>query len=66
MSSSRSIAEHMVRVVRMVLYSSMTSVKDPLESIIGDDIRGRMLRLFVLNADTIYTAKQFTRAIREE
>ena len=64
MSSSRGIVQHMVRVVRMVLYNSMTSVKDPLESIVGDDIRGRMLRLFVLNADTIYTAKQFTRAIR--
>ena len=40
-------------------------MKDPLESIIGDAVRVRMLRLFVLNPEMIYTPKEFAKILRK-
>ena len=42
----------------------MTTFNDPLESIIGDEIRVKLLRVFVLNQDTLYIAKDFVKTLR--
>lgn len=39
--------------------------KDPLESIIGDEIRAKMLRVFALNRDSIYTVGDFVKTLRK-
>ena len=41
------------------------STKDPLDTIIGDPVRVKMLRLFTLNQDTIYTVKEFIKTLRK-
>lgn len=43
----------------------MNVTKDPLESIIGDDVRAKLLRLFVLNADFVYTVSDFSNALKK-
>ena len=44
----------------------MKGVKDPLESIIGDPIRVKLLRIFVSDKDTIYSVKEFAGALRRK
>ncbi len=39
--------------------------KDPLNTIIGDPVRVKMLRLFALNQDTIYTVKEFIKSLKK-
>ena len=42
----------------------MTVGNDPLESIVGDELRVKLLRVFVLNKDAIYIAKDFVKTLR--
>lgn len=43
----------------------MSTNKDPLISIIGNELRVKMLRVFVLNKDAVYTAKEFAKTLRK-
>ena len=44
---------------------SMNSKRDPLCSIIGDVVRVKLLRVFTLNKDSLYVAKDFTKTLRK-
>ena len=39
--------------------------KDPLLSVVGDTIRVKLLRVFVLNKDSVHTAGEFARVLRK-
>lgn len=41
----------------------MDTSNDPLCSIVGDEVRVKLLRLFVLNNDTIYLPRDFVKAL---
>ena len=43
----------------------MNDQQDPLYSIIGDMTRVKMLRVFVLNKDSLYVVSDFTKALRK-
>ena len=43
----------------------MKSHTDPLDSIIGDEIRVKLLRIFVLNKDSVYAIKDFVKVLRK-
>ncbi len=43
----------------------MAKMNDPLESIVGDALRVKMLRVFVLNPETVYTVKEFMKVFRK-
>lgn len=43
----------------------MSDQQDPLYSIIGDVIRVKLLRIFVLNKDSLYVVKDFTKTLRK-
>ena len=43
----------------------MSDHQDPLYSIIGDEIRVKLLRVFVLNKDSLYVAQDFTKTLRK-
>ena len=43
----------------------MSDQQDPLYSIIGDTVRVKLLRVFVLNKDSLYVAKDFTKTLRK-
>ncbi|MCY4577188.1 MAG: hypothetical protein OXB96_02015 [Candidatus Kaiserbacteria bacterium] len=43
----------------------MNDRQDPLYSIIGDAVRAKLLRVFALNKDSLYVAKDFTKALRK-
>ena len=43
----------------------MNDKHDPLYSIIGDATRVKMLRVFVMNKDSLYVAGDFTKALRK-
>lgn len=38
---------------------------DPLDSIIGDEVRVKLLRIFTLNKDSVYIAKDFVKVLRK-
>ena len=40
--------------------------KDPLVSIVGNELRVKLLRVFVLDKDAIYTAREFTKPMRRQ
>ena len=44
----------------------MNGKSDPLYSIVGDEIRVKLLRVFTLNKDTIYSSKDFTKTLRKQ
>lgn len=44
----------------------MHNQQDPLYSIIGDSIRVKMLRVFVMNKDSLYVVKDFTKTLRKQ
>ena len=44
----------------------MKNQQDPLYSIIGDEIRVKLLRVFALNKDSLYVAKDFTKTLRKK
>ena len=44
----------------------MDNQQDPLYSIIGDDIRVKLLRVFALNKDSFYTVKDFKKTLRKQ
>ena len=43
----------------------MNKKSDPLYSIIGDEVRVKLLRVFALNKDSLYVAKDFTKTLRK-
>ena len=44
----------------------MSTNRDPLESVVGDEIRAKLLRLFVLNTDFVYTVSDFSKALKKK
>ena len=44
----------------------MATGTDPLDSIIGDAVRVKLLRVFALNQNAVYTAKEFAKIIRKK
>lgn len=43
----------------------MAAHKDPLSSIVGDDLRVKLLRIFALNKETVYIPKEFVKTLRK-
>ena len=44
----------------------MPAQKDPLCSIVGDETRVKMMRLFALNKEVLYTARNFIKTLRKQ
>ena len=47
-------------------YSDMNTNSNPLNSIIGDETRAKLLRLFVLNKDFVYTTDDFSQTLKKK
>ena len=53
-------------ILKVQLRITMSTNSDPLESIIGDEVRAKLLRLFILNKDFIYTIADFSGALQKQ
>ena len=53
-------------ILKVQLRITMSTNSDPLESIIGDEVRAKLLRLFILNKDFVYTVADFSKTLQKQ